>query len=64
MSSEVVLGMLMKLERELLPHNMSRRWRRISRGYWIAFGRMVETILGEKEAAERIRKARGGRPDG
>jgi len=26
----------------------------------IAFGRMVETILGEKEAAERIRQAGGG----
>jgi len=56
---DIILGP----EQELLPDDMARR-RRIEASadkQWIAFGRMVETMFGLKETAERIRQAGGGR---
>jgi len=47
---------------ELLPDDISRRrWIVASvEKQRLAFGRLVESILGQKEAAERVKQVRGG----
>lgn len=50
-------------KQELLPDDISRR-RRIAASaekQRLAFGWLVETILGQKVTAERVRQVRGGR---
>ncbi|KAL4103526.1 hypothetical protein QTP88_018889 [Uroleucon formosanum] len=62
---DIILGP----EQELLPDDASRRRRieTMAEGLRLAFGRMVEAILGRKEDAERVRQARllfvGRRPN-
>ncbi|CAI6371807.1 unnamed protein product [Macrosiphum euphorbiae] len=53
---DIILGP----EQELLPDAASRRRRieAMAEGLRLAFGRMVEAILGRKEDAERVRQAR------
>jgi len=52
---DIILGP----DQELLPDDMSRRRRieALADKQRIAFGKMVETILGLKEEAERFRQA-------
>lgn len=56
---EIILGP----EQELLPDDIARRrWVEASaENQRLSFGRMVETILGQKENAERTRQTGGRR---
>jgi len=53
---DIILGP----EQELLPVDILRRRRIVAsaENQRLAFGRLVETILGQKETAERVRQAR------
>jgi len=57
--SDIILGP----EQELLPDGISMRRRIVAseKKQRLAFRRLVEMILGQKEAAERVRQARCGR---
>jgi len=46
-----------------LEYNVGTRRRRRAEKQRLAFGQLVETILGYKEAAKRVRQTRGGRVD-
>lgn len=50
-------------EQELLPDDVSKRWQIEAsvEKQRLAFGRLMETILGKRETAERVMQARGGR---
>jgi hypothetical protein len=62
---EDVTNIILGPEREFLPDDMTSR-RRIEASaerLRLVFGRTVETILGQKEVAERARQTRGRRVD-